>query len=293
VTDAINAIPSAGSVAATVGSVRQYTVAAVRLARRLLHARLLTAAASRTRFTRYLREAVNSVANARAVPVRVRHVSPRVVAAVRLAGRMLHPRSVAVAGAMLALVAIAGPVNIIDMSAGRAVPPAEPAAAATAPIEPAIPAPKMVDVGAPVEGRSPTAQATVANASVAPTAAAPVVTRDQRLARPDLRGIQAVLNRYRDAVSTQNVTAVRSVWPDANLDALQKEFAGVREQNVEFEGCRISGAGTGALASCAGVIESGFKPGDRRPRVERRRWQFTLRRSGQHWRIVEVHTQQG
>ena len=85
-----------------------------------------------------------------------------------------------------------------------------------------------------------------------------------------------------------DVTGVREVWPNANVEALQREFAGIRDQNLEFEGCRISSVGTAASASCAGVLETGFRAGGRRPRVERRHWQFTLRKSGEAWRITQV-----
>jgi ketosteroid isomerase-like protein len=112
-------------------------------------------------------------------------------------------------------------------------------------------------------------------------------------ARADPRAIQAVLNRYRDAISTLDFAAVRAVWPSADIEALRKEFAGVRDQNVEFEACRISSIEAGASALCAGVVESGFRPGDRRPRVERRRWEFTLRRFGARWQITEVHSPRG
>jgi hypothetical protein len=292
VKDAVNAVTSAPSVGVKVRRLKPHAEAAVRAASQMLHAGWVTAAASRARLAQVVNDAINSI-SAPSVGVRVRGLGPRAEAAVRLAGRMLHPRSVAVAGAMLALIAIAGPANISDMSAGRSVAPTEPAAAVTEASEPAVRAPKMVDVGAPNEERSSTPQATAANAAVATTAVPPVASPSNRSARLDSRAIQAVLNRYRDAVSTLDVTAVRSVWPEADVDALRKEFAGVREQNLEFEGCRISSAGAGALAACAGVMESGFKPGDRRPRIERRRWQFTLQRSARGWRIVEVLMQQG
>jgi hypothetical protein len=286
-----------------------------------------TAAALPALIARRWSDVVESIASAHTVAVRLRSVSPRVADAARLAGRMLQPGSVAIAGVVLALIALAGYGNISDISAGRAMPPSEPAA--TTPLESAARAPKMIVTSAPLQERAasaPVAAATVAHAPAAsapalnapvthavstnapvtnaPVANAPAVNApavktaapratDNPPARVDPRAIQTVLNRYRDAVSTLDVTAVRSVWPGADLNALQKEFAGVREQNVEFEGCRISGAGTSALASCAGVVESGFTPGDRRPRVERRRWQFTLRRTDAGWRIVEVQTQRG
>jgi hypothetical protein len=111
--------------------------------------------------------------------------------------------------------------------------------------------------------------------------------------RNDTRAIQAVLNRYRDAMSVLDVGAVRTVWPTADVNALRAGFARRVEQNVEFDGCRISPQEDGATASCAGVIESGFSAGNRRPIVERTRWDFTLRKMGTQWRITTVGTRPG
>jgi hypothetical protein len=119
----------------------------------------------------------------------------------------------------------------------------------------------------------------------------PTVTPDTQgiaLSRNDRRAIQAVLNRYRDALSVLNVGAVTTVWPGANADAVRAAFANVVEQNVEFERCRIAPRGFAARADCAGVIESGFSAGQRRPKVERTRWEFTLQKRGNYWMITAV-----
>jgi hypothetical protein len=116
----------------------------------------------------------------------------------------------------------------------------------------------------------------------------------ERLRRSnDVRAIQTVLNRYRDAVSTLDPAAVRAVWPTVNLNLVRSEFAGLAEQNIDFERCRISSSGPRAAAVCAGIVESGFVAGDRRPRSEKKRWEFTLRRTGERWTILAVRTQPG
>lgn len=173
---------------------------------------------------------------------------------------------------MLALVAVAGTYDgPTDMSADRALNP--------------VP----VETIAPLEAlRAPIAESTAAMAVTSPSAAA-----ETTRARNDTRAIQAVLNRYRDAVSILDVTAVRAVWPSADAGVLRREFAALVEHNLEFDACRIASTGRGATASCAGVIESGFSAGNRRPRVERTRWQFTLHKSGDRWTITEVRTQLG
>ena len=289
--------PLAASVYPFAVSVRHaagHAVAASSAQARVIAAALTrVVAASSARIARQLGRVVPPLAaSVHARAVSVRNAIPQAVAAVRVAGRTLHPRSVAAAAAMLALIIIARPQDgLSDMSARFAVnPPTSPAATATTAIEPVIRAPILVGVRAPIEDARP------AGAVATTTAAARVLgtvpeNRDNTGARIDPRAIQAVLNRYRDALSTLDVTGVRAVWPSADVGALRKQFAGVRDQNVEFEACRISSVETGARASCAGVIESGFRAGDRRPRVERRRWQFELRKFGEGWRITEVQTQ--
>ena len=255
--------------------------------------RAWTAAESSARVARQLPRTVHPLGvMARSVAARLRHGSPQGLAALRLAGRMLRPRSVPAAFAMLALIIIADPdIGPTDRSAGRAMPPTTPAALSTGAIAPFVRV-EMADVGAPgEETRLATPQAEVARTSVVKSTVPPVATLKDRPAPFDTRAVQTVLNRYRDAVSTLDVTAVRAVWPNADAGVLRKEFAGVLEQDIEFEACRISRVETGVTASCAGVIESGFKAGERRPHVERRRWQFTLRESGVGWHIIEVQTE--
>jgi hypothetical protein len=249
-------------------------------------------AAASARLARQSRLAARSIAvSASSLAVRVHTEASRAVTALGPAVRMLHPRSVLAAAAMLALIVVAGPPNSLSdmMSAGVAVPPADPAAPSITSIEPILRSPILVALRAPLEDTRP-ARA-LATAAAAPTA--PVALAEHVATRIDPRAIQGVLNRYRDALSTLDVSGVRAVWPNADVDALRKQFAGVRDQNVEFEACRISSVASGARASCAGVIESGFRAGDRRPRVERRRWQFELRRFGASWRITDVQTDRG
>ena len=106
--------------------------------------------------------------------------------------------------------------------------------------------------------------------------------------RQDTHAIQLVLNRYRDAMSVLDVAGVRAVWPTVDVAALEREFARVNERSLVFDACRITSSQTQATASCDGTIASGLIVGGRRPRVERTRWQVTLRMSGQRWIITAV-----
>jgi hypothetical protein len=108
----------------------------------------------------------------------------------------------------------------------------------------------------------------------------------------DTRSIQRVLNQYRDALSILDAEAVRAVWPRADPGRVQQEFSGRIEQNVEFEACRISAGETTASASCAGLVQFGFRARQRRPFSERKWWQFSLEKTADGWAITSVTSEQ-
>lgn len=100
----------------------------------------------------------------------------------------------------------------------------------------------------------------------------------------DLRDIQRVLNRYRDAFSVLDVSAVKEIWPAADAATLAQDFRGLAAQNYDYNGCRIVTDGTRADAYCLGIAE--YRPvGRSRMRTDPREWQFTLLKGRQNWRI--------
>jgi hypothetical protein len=213
-----------------------------------------------------------------------RHLAIAVGAAFRGIDRVPRPRPLVATGLLVLIVVAATFDRLTEMSAGFITTPDAPAASSSDAIEPAGLTPVPVNAVAPfVQLRSPIPQKTpaVRARSVPPRQAAPA---------SDRRAIQAVLNRYRDALSILDAAAVRAVWPGVDVAAVRSGFARVVEQNVEFDACRISSAGVQATASCSGVLESGLNPGQRRPRSERKVWQFTLQKSGDRWRITNVST---
>jgi hypothetical protein len=109
--------------------------------------------------------------------------------------------------------------------------------------------------------------------------------------RDDRRAIQTVLGGYRDALSTLDVHAVAAVWPTADVAALQRQFARIDDQNLEYERCGISIADATATASCTGVIESGLRAGQRRLHSARMQWRFTLEKKAKRWLIRTVSTE--
>ncbi len=237
-------------------------------------------AAASARFARQARAAAQTTA------MIVRPATRNALEASVRAGRKLRPRSVAAAGAIVTLVVIALPYTGVNDFGEQRVRPTAAAAMWSPTAEQPVLISKRPETSSVLEEFQSSIPSAIA--SVAASTGALVPANSAR--RLDPPAIQAVLNRYRDAVSMLDVTGVREVWPNANVEALQREFAGIRDQNLEFEGCRISSVGTTASASCAGVLETGFRAGGRRPRVERRLWQFTLRKSGEAWRITQLQT---
>jgi hypothetical protein len=218
---------------------------------------------------------------ARFLAAKSRDLAIALSAGYRRIGRMPRPRPLAVT-VTLSLVVVAATFNRLpEMSAGFITTSVIPSAPSSNVIEPAVLTPVRVNAVMPFERlRSAVPQMT---AAVSPRSVSSRVAPAN-----DRRAIQAVLNRYRDALSILDVAAVRAVWPSVDVAAVRSSFARVVDQNVEFEACRISSTRVQATASCAGVLESGLNPGQRRPRSERKRWQFTLHKSGNRWRITNV-----
>jgi hypothetical protein len=104
------------------------------------------------------------------------------------------------------------------------------------------------------------------------------------------QGINATLNRYRDAFATFDVGAAKEVWPSVNERALSRAFATLDEQQIELNDCDIAVAGQRADASCTGVVRYVAKVGTKTMRVQRRSWKFALRNNDSAWVIENVVT---
>lgn len=97
-----------------------------------------------------------------------------------------------------------------------------------------------------------------------------------------------VLNKYRDGFSVLDVDQVRGVWPAVNVPGLRQHFSGLAEQNLEFDNCRVSLAGSRATAVCSGSLSYVANGRNPQVRTERRQWQFTLRTNRGRWQITSV-----
>jgi hypothetical protein len=130
--------------------------------------------------------------------------------------------------------------------------------------------------------------ATPASAGPVPDAGEPNTTTPAP-AR-DASDIQVVLTRYRSAFAELDPAAVSQVWPNADSRALARAFRGLEQQGIAFESCDITVTGTSAAASCGGTVRYVTKVGNKDPRTERRRWQFTLGKVRDRWTIQTVES---
>jgi len=100
--------------------------------------------------------------------------------------------------------------------------------------------------------------------------------------------VQAVLNKYRTAFSDLDSVAAKMVWPSVDARALDRAFAQIQSQDVQFTRCRISVTGTSALADCDGYAAFVPKVGNKTPRQQPRAWTFNLEKSDTEWTIQRV-----
>jgi len=115
-------------------------------------------------------------------------------------------------------------------------------------------------------------------ASSSPTTAAP---RDQSVA------IRAALNRYEAAYNRLDATAVQSVWPSLDRNALSRAFDGLASQKVSLGNCSVNVRDSAARAYCAGTTAWTPKVGGG-ARTASRKWTFDLSEADGTWRIVRV-----
>ncbi len=104
----------------------------------------------------------------------------------------------------------------------------------------------------------------------------------------DYTRIQAVLDAYTRAYERLDVVAVAILWPGVDTRALSRAFGTVSRQNVAFDRCDISVAGTHATANCDGVIEYVRSVGDAAPQSRSTSWMFALNHSAGDWRIATI-----
>jgi hypothetical protein len=122
------------------------------------------------------------------------------------------------------------------------------------------------------------------NGSAVRLLAAPAIGHGRR---EDIVAVQRALDLYRDAFSSRDPVAVKRVWPAADERRLRQRFSTVDQQQLQFDSCRIAVAAGRSTAWCRGSLWIAIP--QRRGRVERREWRFTLQRLREdRWVIATV-----
>jgi hypothetical protein len=100
--------------------------------------------------------------------------------------------------------------------------------------------------------------------------------------------IQQVLDQYQHAFDNLDVGAASAVWPTLDTAALERAFAGIREQNLSFDRCDVELSMRVATAVCPGWVTFVRRVGSARPEVRRVSWTFALERASDRWQIAKV-----
>ena len=129
-------------------------------------------------------------------------------------------------------------------------------------------------------------------ATVAPSEPTPVASPEVTARAAKTASVQLVLDRYRDAFDSLDANGVEAFWPGADVRALNRAFAQIESQRLQFDHCDINLTGARALASCNGYAEYTRKAGTRDVRLEPRHWTFTLGEGKNGWVILGVDARQ-
>ena len=100
--------------------------------------------------------------------------------------------------------------------------------------------------------------------------------------------IQQVLTRYEQAYDCLDANAAAAVWPSVDRNGLERAFARLREQDLEFNRCVFGVSSDDATVTCTGVLRYVRRFGSTLPRVEAHSWIIQFRHVGGEWRIVSV-----
>ena len=156
---------------------------------------------------------------------------------------------------------------------------------APTPVPPSLPAPANVAASLPPPSAVPPPPPVAA--SPLPAAAEPAVVE----ARLDDDGVRKTLLEYKSAYEALDARSARAVWPVVNERALARAFDGLESQHLMFDACDIQVNGAAAAATCRGTARYVAKIGSREPRTEPRVWNFTLKKSGQDWKIESARAE--
>jgi hypothetical protein len=134
------------------------------------------------------------------------------------------------------------------------------------------------------------AAANVAPASVpsVPASSSPAPGTLSDAGREEQR-VREVLDRYSAAYSTLDAIAAKEIWPAVDARALSRAFDGLQSQEVRFDRCDLTVAGSDAKAICHGIASYVPKVGSRTPRSLSHYWVFALKRAASDtWTIAQA-----
>lgn len=155
----------------------------------------------------------------------------------------------------------------------------DPASQASAAAPPAVATPAAA---------TPSATAAAAPTSPAEGAAPPTAEIMTPFSTTDA-AVRRVLEAYRNAYEALDARAAAAVYPAVDARALARAFSGLNSQTLEFGRCEVTPiGGDRARATCDGRAAFVPKVGSQTPRMEPRRWTFTLQRDGEAWRILQA-----
>jgi serine/threonine-protein kinase len=112
------------------------------------------------------------------------------------------------------------------------------------------------------------------------TATPPPAPRDN-----DQQMIRDVLRAYENAYSSLNAEAVRQIFPSVPFGALKKSFSDLRAQSLKIDSEQIEIKGDEATVNCQ-IVQS-LTPRNAGTINDSRRSQFSLRKQGGRWIIVD------
>ena len=150
---------------------------------------------------------------------------------------------------------------------------------------------------------APAAAATTVSPLLPPAAlaedASAILTRDTFVSKTfavsaaptELRARQAiaqVLAQYRHAYDARDVAAAAAIWPSLDPVALERAFAGLREQQLQFDRCDVDVQNARATAVCPGSLTFVRRVGSDVPEIRRLAWTFALQRASDRWLIARV-----
>jgi hypothetical protein len=109
-------------------------------------------------------------------------------------------------------------------------------------------------------------------------------------AATDRADIQALINRYQNALNNLNAGAAKTLWPSVDERTLGRAFDQLKRQEVVFDACQTAVTGLRAVSSCQGHASYVPKVGNKLERIEAASWTFKIRKSEGGWVIEGVES---